>query len=43
MQGNYSAKAAVEIALYDLWGKLHHVPLYKLLGGGEPILRTDLN
>lgn len=42
MQGNYSAKAAIEIALYDLWGKLHHKPLYKLLGGGEPTLSTDL-
>ncbi|MFT6950177.1 MAG: L-alanine-DL-glutamate epimerase-like enolase superfamily enzyme [Paraglaciecola sp.] len=42
MQGNYSAKAAVEIALYDLWGKFHRAPLYKLLGGDEPTLRTDL-
>ena len=42
MQGNYSAKAALEIALYDLWGKFHQAPLYKLLGGGEPTLRTDL-
>ncbi|MDH5432872.1 MAG: dipeptide epimerase [Gammaproteobacteria bacterium] len=39
---NYSAKAAVEIALYDLFGQLYKSPLYKLLGGGEPILSTDI-
>src|SRR5207248_6430721 len=27
-----SAKAAVDMALYDLVGKILHVPLYKLLG-----------
>jgi o-succinylbenzoate synthase len=39
---NTSAKAAVEIALYDLWGKLYQMPLYKLLGGGESQLKTDI-
>jgi len=39
---NYSAKAAVEIAIYDLWGKLHQKPLYQLLGGGKPQLTTDI-
>ena len=39
---NYSAKAAVEIAIYDLWGKYHNAPLYKLLGGGKNNLRTDV-
>lgn len=39
---NTSAKAAVEIALYDLWGKLYQTPLYKLLGGGCNQLKTDI-
>ena len=39
---NTSAKAAVEIALYDLWGKLYQTPLYKLLGGGGNQLKTDI-
>ncbi|WP_404340888.1 dipeptide epimerase [Pseudoalteromonas mariniglutinosa] len=40
--GNYSAKAALELAVYDLWGKLYQAPLYKLLGGGSKTLRTDI-
>ncbi len=39
---NTSAKAAVELAIYDLWGKLHQAPLYKLLGGGKNTLKTDV-
>jgi len=39
---NTSAKAATEIALYDLWGKLNKMPLYKLLGGGKSQLKTDI-
>ncbi|WP_416307467.1 mandelate racemase/muconate lactonizing enzyme family protein [Neptunicella sp. SCSIO 80796] len=42
MVNNYSAKAAVEIAVYDLWGKLYNSPLYKMLGGGSPELETDI-
>ena len=42
MVANSSAKAALEIAIYDLWGKLYQLPLYKLLGGGKSQLRTDL-
>jgi len=42
LMGNYSAKAAVEIAIFDLWGKLHQKPLYQLLGGGTPKLTTDI-
>ncbi|MFT4178606.1 MAG: dipeptide epimerase [Thermomonas sp.] len=42
MEKNTSAKAAVEIALYDLWGQLYGAPLYKLLGGGEPVITTDI-
>lgn len=39
---NTSAKAAIEIALYDLWGKLYKTPLYKLLGGGDTTLKTNI-
>jgi len=39
---NNSAKAAVEIALYDIWAQLYGAPLYQLLGGGDPILNTDI-
>ena len=39
---NFSAKAAVEIAVYDLWGQLYDAPLYKLLGGGDSMIVTDI-
>jgi len=39
---NNSAKAAVEIALYDLWAQLHKAPLYRMLGGGTPHLVSDM-
>ncbi len=39
---NYSAKAAIEIAVYDLFAQLYDAPLYKILGGGEPQLATDI-
>lgn len=39
---NYSAKAAVEMAVYDLWGQLYQAPLYKMLGGGVPSISTDI-
>lgn len=42
MVANSSAKAALEIAIYDLWAKYFNAPLYKLLGGGNPHLRTDV-
>jgi o-succinylbenzoate synthase len=42
MEKNSSAKAAVEIAVYDLWGQLYNAPLYKLLGGGDPVVTTDI-
>ena len=42
MERNTSAKAAVEIALYDLWAQLHHAPLYQMLGGGDPVITTDI-
>jgi len=42
MVKNYSAKAAIEIAVYDLFAQLYSAPLYKILGGGEPTLSTDI-
>ena len=42
MEKNSSAKAAVEIAVYDLWGQLYGAPLYRLLGGGDPLITTDI-
>lgn len=42
LHGNTSAKAAVDMALHDLWGQLHQAPLYRLLGGGTPQLQTDI-
>ena len=42
MEKNSSAKAAVEIAVYDLWGQLYNAPLYRLLGGGDPVITTDI-
>ncbi len=42
MERNTSAKAAVEMALYDLWAQRYDAPLYKMLGGGDPALTTDI-
>ncbi|HKN78838.1 MAG TPA: dipeptide epimerase, partial [Lysobacter sp.] len=42
MEKNTSAKAAVEIALYDLFGQMFDAPLYKVLGGGDPVITTDI-
>ncbi len=42
LERNTSAKAAVEIALYDLFGQLYGAPTYKLLGGGDPVVSTDI-
>ncbi len=39
---NTSAKAAVDIALYDLYGQLYNTPLYKLLGGYRKEIITDI-
>lgn len=40
--GNTSAKAAVEIALYDLKAQIAGMPLNQLLGGGPTTLSTNL-
>ena len=42
LERNTSAKAAVEIAVYDLWAQLYDAPLYRMLGGGEPVVTTDI-
>jgi o-succinylbenzoate synthase len=42
LEKNSSAKAAVEIAIYDLFGQLYNAPLYKMLGGGDPVVTTDI-
>ncbi|HBE9435914.1 chloromuconate cycloisomerase [Clostridioides difficile] len=40
--GNTSAKAAIDIALYDIKGKIMNVPLYKVLGGFDSKVQTDI-
>ncbi|MED0960769.1 dipeptide epimerase [Bacillus paramycoides] len=39
--GNTSAKAAVDMALYDLYCQFHSIPIYALLGGKKEIY-TDI-
>ena len=40
--GNTSAKAAVEIALYDAVSKRWNLPLYQYLGGKANVLKNDM-
>ena len=40
--GNSSARAAVDMAIYDLFGKLYRIPLYQLLGGYQKQITSDL-
>lgn len=42
MLHNHSAKAALDIAVHDLFGKRFGLPLYKLFGGLRTSLETDL-
>ena len=39
---NTSAKAAVDIALWDLYGQLYKIPVYKLMGGARKSIKTDI-
>lgn len=39
---NTSAKAAVDMAVYDLYAKQYQTPLYKLLGGNKTEVETDI-
>ncbi|MCM3791132.1 dipeptide epimerase [Domibacillus indicus] len=40
--GNTSAKAAVEIALFDAYAKGMNIPLYQVFGGKTNVLQNDL-
>ncbi len=40
--GNTSAKAAVDMAIYDLMAKAWDIPLYQLLGGMANVVETDV-
>ncbi len=42
IHGNGSAKCAIDIALYDIAGKKAGLPLYKLLGGSNPVVANDI-
>jgi L-alanine-DL-glutamate epimerase-like enolase superfamily enzyme len=42
MLGNGAAKAAIDIACYDILGKTANLPLYKLLGGHSDFVQTDM-
>lgn len=39
---NTSAKAAMDMALWDLYGQLYHIPVYKLMGGARKKIVTDI-
>ena len=39
---NTSAKAAVDMALWDLYGQLYKIPVYKLMGGARKGIVTDI-
>lgn len=42
MVHNTTPKAAVDMALYDLWAKAQGKPLYQLLGGARTSFKTDI-
>lgn len=42
MVKNTSAKAAVDMALWDLYGQLYKVPAYKMMGGSRKSIITDI-
>lgn len=39
---NTSAKAAMDMALWDLYGQLYKIPVYKLMGGSRKEIITDI-
>ncbi len=39
---NTSAKAAVDMACWDLYGQLYKIPVYKLMGGARKSIVTDI-
>ena len=40
--GNGSAKCAFDIALYDIAGKKKELPVWRLLGGTDPVVHNDI-
>ena len=42
MVHNTTPKAAVDMALYDLWARAQKKPLYQLLGGARASFKTDI-
>lgn len=42
MVKNTSSKAAVDMAVYDLFGKFYKIPLYKLFGGSKREIQSDI-
>ena len=42
MAHNTTPKAAVDMAVYDLWARAQGKPLYQLLGGARQSFQTDL-
>lgn len=39
---NSSAKAAVDMALWDLYGQLYKIPVYKMMGASKKSIITDI-
>ena len=42
LAGNTSAKAAIDIACYDIMGKAKGLPVHRLLGATQTVLTTDM-
>lgn len=42
IQHSNSAKAAADMALWDLYGQMYKMPIYKLLGGSRNSIVTDI-
>ena len=40
--GNGSAKCAFDLALYDIIGKYENKPVWKVLGGSDPVVHNDI-
>lgn len=42
IMGNTSAKAAADMAIWDLYGQLYGLPVYKFFGGSRKTMVTDI-
>ncbi len=42
LRGNPAAKCAIDLALYDIMGKAAGLPVWRLLGGSDPRVQTDM-